>query len=162
MSTRNLIAAGVIIVMLIAAMVGVLILNSAPATKSPNTVGTSSSTTSLNTTTISSTSSSQSSSSTSSTPATDVNVTLKSYSITPNVINADPGETLRVKVTNSDSTHDFVVPELNAATRLLGAGESQIIEITIPTNAAGKTYEYYCSVSNHRSMGMTGTIKVRN
>ena len=32
--------------------------------------------------------------------------------------------------------------------------------ITIPEDAAGQSYEFYCSVGNHRQLGMVGTLTI--
>jgi hypothetical protein len=40
----------------------------------------------------------------------------------------------------------------------VGAGASDVVEFT--ADKAG-TFEYYCSVGNHRAMGMKGTLTVK-
>jgi plastocyanin len=89
-------------------------------------------------------------------------VTLDSFSFSPNKMEAKAGETIKVKLTNKEGFHDFVIDELNVASSKLAEGKSEIIEITVPAGtAAGTTYEYYCSVGNHRQQGMVGTLTVK-
>lgn len=92
--------------------------------------------------------------------AVDYTITLTEYAFSPKTITAAPGATIKVKVTNAGQTaHDFVIDELNVRTALLSAGESQIVSITAPTTTT--TYDFYCNVSNHRSLGMEGTLTVQ-
>jgi plastocyanin len=90
-----------------------------------------------------------------------VEITASSFSYDVKNIEAAPGQKLRLVVTNDGGDHDLVLDDFAARTRVLGAGESQTLDIEIPASAeAGQTYEYYCSVGDHREMGMTGTITV--
>jgi uncharacterized cupredoxin-like copper-binding protein len=85
---------------------------------------------------------------------------LASFTFTPNVLMAEPGQTLKVKLTNVQGFHDFVIDELNVASKQLQEGESVVVEIEVPMSAAGQSYEFYCSVGNHRAQGMVGTLEV--
>ena len=85
---------------------------------------------------------------------------MANFSFTPKLITAKAGDTLTIKLENSQGMHDFVIDELGVKSRLLKDGEEQLVEISIPVDAKGKSYEFYCSVGNHRQMGMVGTLKV--
>ncbi len=67
------------------------------------------------------------------------------------------GDTVRIVFTNSGGTHDWVIDEFDARTQILEDGDSETIEFVADT--AG-TFEYYCSVGNHRAMGMVGNLIV--
>jgi len=54
--------------------------------------------------------------------------------------------------------HDFVVDEFGAKTDTLQTGQSDTI--TFVADKTG-TFEYYCSVGNHRAMGMKGNLIVK-
>ena len=54
--------------------------------------------------------------------------------------------------------HDFVIDELGVATAILQPGESEIVEFIV--DRAG-TFEYYCSVGQHRANGMKGNLIVQ-
>ncbi len=68
------------------------------------------------------------------------------------------GESYTVTLTNSEGMHDFVIDELDVRTKVLKADETETITFTVPAEAAGKSYKFYCSVGNHRQMGMEGDV----
>jgi len=87
---------------------------------------------------------------------------LNNFSFSPNLIAGEPGETIKIKVTSKNGDHDFVIDELGVRSSILASGEEQVLVVTIPANAvSGTTYEFYCSISNHRAMGMVGTLRVQ-
>ncbi len=67
------------------------------------------------------------------------------------------GDTVRVTFTNKEGMHDLVLDEFNVRTKVLPAGESQTIEFV--ADQVGE-FTYYCSVGNHRQMGMVGKLIV--
>jgi nitrite reductase (NO-forming) len=68
------------------------------------------------------------------------------------------GDTVKITLTNSGKyTHDWVVDEFSARTKVIKNGESD--SITFVPDKAG-TFEYYCSVMTHRSQGMVGKLIV--
>jgi len=70
-------------------------------------------------------------------------------------IKVKQGEKLVVSVMNKEGIHDFVIDELDVNSGIITQGDT--MEIEIPTDKPG-TYEYYCSVNQHRQMGMKGTL----
>lgn len=76
----------------------------------------------------------------------------------PKEIEVQVGDTVRIVYKNKDGRHDWVIDEFNARTKILGPGEEETIEFV--ANRAG-SFEYYCSVGNHRAMGMKGTLVVK-
>ncbi|MDH5532983.1 MAG: cupredoxin domain-containing protein [Candidatus Pacebacteria bacterium] len=79
----------------------------------------------------------------------------------PNVIEAEAGETITVTVKNVKGFHDFVIDELDVATEQVNEGETVTATFTIPEDASGTEYEFYCSVGNHKAQGMVGTLMVK-
>ena len=67
------------------------------------------------------------------------------------------GDRVKIVLRNTEGFHDWKVDAFNAATQRINAGTEDIIEFTADT--AG-TYEYYCSVGDHRAKGMKGTLIV--
>jgi plastocyanin len=89
-----------------------------------------------------------------------VEVTVKgqNYSFAPNVINVKKGDTVKVTFMNTGGFHDFVVDEFNAKTKTIKDGESDTVQFV--ADKAG-TFEFYCSVGQHRQMGMKGNLIVQ-
>lgn len=85
-------------------------------------------------------------------------VTGSSFAFAPAVMSVKKGETVRIVFTNSGGKHDWVLDEFTGArTKVLDAGQSETIEFV--ADKAG-SFEYYCSVGQHRAAGMKGTLTV--
>jgi len=80
-----------------------------------------------------------------------------SFFFKPNEIKVKSGQKVVITFNNSGGFHDFVIDELNVKTKQLKSEETEVIEFT-PEKPG--TYEFYCSVGNHRAMGMKGTLIV--
>jgi plastocyanin len=72
-------------------------------------------------------------------------------------IRVKQGDKVRIELTNTNGFHDWKLDEFNAATKRLNTGQSDVIEFVADKNG---TFEYYCSVGEHRAMGMKGTFIV--
>jgi plastocyanin len=84
-------------------------------------------------------------------------VTGANYSFTPSLITVKKGDTVKLTFKNSNGYHNLIIDELNIATKMIPAGESQTL--TFVADQTG-SFEYYCSVGNHRALGMKGMLKV--
>lgn len=89
----------------------------------------------------------------------EFSVDATSFSFTPNTMTVNKGDVVKITLKNIKGNHDLKIDEFNASTRVLKA-EGEEETITFVTDKAG-TFEYYCSVGNHRTMGMVGTLIVR-
>ena len=88
----------------------------------------------------------------------NVNATLENFSITLSQTSFEAG-TYRFNATSVQGGHDFVIDGANItakATPVLNSGQSATLEVTLPKG----TYTIWCSVGNHRAMGMEITITV--
>ncbi len=91
----------------------------------------------------------------------DFAINMGSYYFLPDELQGRPGQTLKIKLTSQDGHHNFVIDELDVDSGLLNSNEEAIIEVTIPATAkVGDTFEFYCSVMNHRALGQKGTLTV--
>ena len=81
----------------------------------------------------------------------------KPFQFDPGTITVKKGDTVRIVFKNEQGFHDFVVDEFNAKTKQISAGQSETIEFIADKTGS---FEYYCSVGNHRAMGMKGTLIV--
>jgi plastocyanin len=84
-------------------------------------------------------------------------ITGTSYKFSLPEIRVKKGETVEVTFTNEEGFHDWKIDEFNAGTAVIGAGKSETV--TFVANKVG-TFEYYCSVANHRQNGMKGNLVV--
>ena len=82
----------------------------------------------------------------------------KDYSFAPSTITVSSGDKVKIIFKNTDGFHDFRIDALGVATKKINGGETDTVEFT--AGAAG-SYEYYCSVGQHRQMGMKGTLIVQ-
>ena len=87
----------------------------------------------------------------------EVTITNDGYDYLPNEIRVNVGDTVRLTYENGGGFHDWVLDEFDAATSRISGGNSDTIEFTADT--AG-TFEFYCSVGNHRALGMVGDFVV--
>lgn len=73
-------------------------------------------------------------------------------------INLKKGEKVILTLKNvGRMPHDFVVDELGVRTKVINKGETDKIEF-IPERTGN--FEFYCSVGNHRQLGMSGKVVV--
>lgn len=79
------------------------------------------------------------------------------FKLMPATMTVNKGDTVRITFKSSGGFHDFVIDEFDVKTKQIGAGASETVEFV--ADEAG-TFEYYCSVGNHRAQGMKGTLTV--
>jgi plastocyanin len=87
-----------------------------------------------------------------------VTVSAKSFSFTPSTITVKKGQQVKIVFQNTGGFHDFRIDEFNVKTPQITANNTA--EVTFTPDKAG-TFEYYCSVGNHRAMGMVGKLIVQ-
>lgn len=80
-----------------------------------------------------------------------------SFYYKPNEITVRRGQEVTILLNSADMMHDFVIDELDVKSEIAQAGTST--RVTFTPNEAGE-FEFYCSVGNHRAMGMKGTLIV--
>lgn len=91
----------------------------------------------------------------------EITVDMFAFGYSMEEISVEPGETIKVNLTNSGGNHDFDVDELGVDGEVIAEGETTSVMLEIPEDAeSGTEYAYYCSVGNHRAQGMEGTIIV--
>ncbi|MEK7507779.1 MAG: plastocyanin/azurin family copper-binding protein [Patescibacteria group bacterium] len=81
----------------------------------------------------------------------------QNFSFEPSTITVKKGDEVKITLTSGDMMHDLKIDELGVATKILRAGEEDSVEFI--ADKIG-TFEYYCSVGNHRAMGMKGILTV--
>lgn len=72
-------------------------------------------------------------------------------------IRVKKGDTVKIVFNNKQGMHDWVLDEFNARTPQISADSTETVEFV--ADKVG-TFEYYCSVGNHRAQGMVGKLIV--
>lgn len=81
------------------------------------------------------------------------------FKFMPSTMTVNKGDTVRIIFKNTGGFHDFVIDEFEGAkTKQIGANATETIEFVADKTGS---FEYYCSVGNHRGMGMKGTLTVK-
>jgi plastocyanin len=86
-----------------------------------------------------------------------IDITGKNFAFSQKEIRVKNGDRVRITFSSTDGFHDWVVDEFNASTERVSTGGTTSVEFT--ANKTG-TFEYYCSVGNHRNQGMAGNLIV--
>lgn len=76
----------------------------------------------------------------------------------PASITVKKGEKVKIVMTSKDMMHDFVVDELGIKAPVTKAGETNTFEFTATETG---TFQYYCSVGQHKANGQVGTLIVQ-
>lgn len=79
------------------------------------------------------------------------------FKFEPGVMNVKKGDKVKVVFKNTDGFHDLVIETYNLRTKQIGGGTEDSFEFTADQTGS---FEFYCSVGQHRQMGMKGTLVV--
>src|SRR3989338_10521086 len=85
------------------------------------------------------------------------NLSARNFAFSQTEILVKKGDKVKVVLTSADGFHDWAIDEFNAKTERVNTGATTEVEFTADT--AG-SFQYYCSVGQHRQMGMVGTLIV--
>jgi heme/copper-type cytochrome/quinol oxidase subunit 2 len=80
-----------------------------------------------------------------------------SFYYNPKEIRVKKGEKIQIELTSKDMMHNFVIDELNVNMPIIKSGDTGSVVFT--ADKVG-SFQYYCSVGNHRSRGQVGTLIV--
>jgi len=84
-------------------------------------------------------------------------LTGKNFEFSQEEIRVNKGDRVRIVFTSTAGAHNWTVDKFSAATQTVGAGGTSSVEFS--ADEAG-VFEYYCSVGNHRALGMVGNLVV--
>lgn len=84
-------------------------------------------------------------------------VTGGNFYFEPQTLTANKGDKIKIVFNNVEGTHDWVLDEFQAETDIIQTGQTAIVEFTADESGI---FEYYCSIGNHKAMGMVGTLIV--
>ncbi len=86
-----------------------------------------------------------------------IEISSSNFKFEPEGFAVNVGDTVTVSINNKEGFHDFTIDELDVKSKTLQAGESD--QITFVASKKG-TFQFYCSIGQHRAMGMVGVIQV--
>ncbi|MEK7156101.1 MAG: plastocyanin/azurin family copper-binding protein [Patescibacteria group bacterium] len=84
-------------------------------------------------------------------------VTNSGMTFVQKALSVKKGDRVKITFNNVGGTHDFRIEGYNVGTKVVQAGQSETFEFV--ADRAG-SFEYFCSVGNHRANGMIGTLTV--
>jgi plastocyanin len=73
-------------------------------------------------------------------------------------IKVNKGDTVKIILKNNEGMHDWKVDEFDAATEVIQTGETDTVEFVADKTGS---FEFYCSVGQHRANGMKGMLIVQ-
>lgn len=79
------------------------------------------------------------------------------FSFSKPEIRVKNGDVVKILLVNDGGVHNIGIDEFNARTNTINQG--QVSEVTFLADKTG-IFEFYCSVNNHRAMGMVGKLVV--
>ncbi|MES2315837.1 MAG: cupredoxin domain-containing protein [Patescibacteria group bacterium] len=91
-------------------------------------------------------------------PVKEFTVTGQNFSFTPNTLTVNKGDLVKINFQNAGGFHDFRLDDFKVATSQIKTGETGSVSFIADKTG---TFEYYCSVGQHRAMGMKGTLTVK-
>lgn len=80
------------------------------------------------------------------------------FSFSETELTVEKDQTVKIIFTSEEGFHDWVLDEFDATTAQVQAGGKT--EVTFVADKVGE-FEYYCSVGQHRQMGMVGKLIVK-
>jgi len=81
----------------------------------------------------------------------------KKFSFSPSTIKVNKGDKVKIIFDNQDGFHNWVLDEFSAKTKTIRSGQKDEIEFIADKIGL---FEFYCSVGEHRQLGMKGTLIV--
>lgn len=87
-----------------------------------------------------------------------IDVEAGSFYYKPNIIEVTRGQKVKIVLTAVSMMHDFNIDELGVKMPVVKNGNTGTVEFT--ADKVG-TFEYYCSVGQHRANGQVGKITVK-
>lgn len=86
-----------------------------------------------------------------------ISVSGNQYRFSPDTITVKKGQAIRIALTSVDMPHNFAVDEFNVKGVIVSPGQTGNTDFTATKTG---TFEFYCSVGNHRQKGMVGKLIV--
>jgi cytochrome c oxidase subunit 2 len=86
-------------------------------------------------------------------------VTGSNFKFDPATLTVNKGDTVKITFKNAGTApHNITFTDFSAASKTITSGANDTVQFV--ADKAG-TFQYYCSVGNHKAMGMVGTLTVK-
>lgn len=79
------------------------------------------------------------------------------FKLNPSTITVNKGDTVKITVINDGGTHNLFIRDYNERTDIISSG-SRILEFVADKTG---TFDMWCEVGTHRSLGMEGQLIVK-
>lgn len=148
----------IFIIVIILVIIALVLVNKKPKVETPAEIG-NTNTTAPTTSTKTTTSTTTKTTSTSTTTVKEVPFTIYggNYYFDPNIIKVKQGSRVTIIFHNKEGFHNLRIDAYNIGTSVIPAyGEGKF---TFIADKKG-SFEFYCTVNNHRALGMKGTLVV--
>lgn len=90
-------------------------------------------------------------------PTKTFNIGGANFAFSQTEIRVKKGDKVKIVFTNNGGLHDWTISEFNAAVARVSTGQTSSVEFVADKTG---TFQYYCSVANHRQLGMVGNLIV--
>jgi cytochrome c oxidase subunit 2 len=87
----------------------------------------------------------------------EVTVTGSNFKFEPSTITVSKGNTVKITFNSSQGFHDFVLPDFNVQSKTVNNGQTDTVTFTADKTGS---FQYFCSVGNHKALGMVGSLTV--
>ena len=91
-------------------------------------------------------------------PVKQFTITGNNFSFSPSTMTVNKGDTVQITFKNDSGFHDLKIDEFGVATKPAQGPNQDTVQFTADKTGS---FQYYCSVGNHRAMGMWGTLLVQ-
>ena len=82
----------------------------------------------------------------------------KNFSFSPNSLTVKKGDTVKITFQNADGFHNLLIDNFKVKSASIPSGKSTNVQFIADKTGS---FKFYCSVGNHRVMGMYGTLIVQ-
>jgi nitrosocyanin len=86
-----------------------------------------------------------------------IEITASNFKFEPDSFTVNVGDTVTISFKNTEGFHDFAIDEFKVKSKTIEAGAVE--QITFVADKKG-TFQFYCSIGQHKAMGMVGTLVV--
>lgn len=148
-----IIALSVIAVIIVAIIVVLALKNDNPEDSEPKNTNS----TTLNNTSLQTNANKNTNASASTTATKTFTMNGANFEFSDTELRVEKDDRVKITFTSTQGIHDWSLPAFSATTETVSAGGTTSIEFTADRKG---TFEFFCGVSDHRSLGMTGTLIV--